>query len=381
MRREHRRTTRRTRIRILGAVLIASAIVWGTVALTSVLQGTDTETPVIPTSDPIAEDGASFLVAVTNDEDDATSIALVTAAEQSVARVVLFPPSLLATLPGFGENTLSNTTRFDGVELLEVTVANLLGTRIDASVALAAGDLDRVVQGDLVVDLAEPLFEPDGDGQVVVMGQGESARSIDEIVRLMTDPGGDDELTWLTRQGDVWEAMLAGGASEPDLFRRMAADAIGDGEAALGVLSAAGESAVLTVVPAIRIEPTGGEERYQLSGEIAADFVADSFAYLRIGEEPRDRVEVLNGNGQIGSTRPVAGTLIRQGYRVILTDNADRLDYADTRIIAHGREHQQAALSVREIIGRGEVSVEVRQPSGVVDVTIIVGRDLAADGG
>ena len=65
----------------------------------------------------------------------------------------------------------------------------------------------------------------------------------------------------------------------------------------------------------------------------------------------------------------------------MLTDNADRLDYDTTRIIAHGREHQEVALEVREVIGRGDVSVEVLQPSGVVDLTIIVGRDLVANGG
>ncbi len=66
---------------------------------------------------------------------------------------------------------------------------------------------------------------------------------------------------------------------------------------------------------------------------------------------------------------------------MVITDNADRDDYEVTRIIAQGRENQEAAVAIRELIGRGDVSIEVRQPSGVVDVTIVVGEDLPAGQG
>ncbi len=53
---------------------------------------------------------------------------------------------------------------------------------------------------------------------------------------------------------------------------------------------------------------------------------------LRAGERPR--VEVLNGNGRIGATRVVAEAVVRRGFRVVRTDNADRFDYATTLVIA-----------------------------------------------
>jgi len=89
-------------------------------------------------------------------------------------------------------------------------------------------------------------------------------------------------------------------------------------------------------------------------------------------------VEVLNGNGRIGTTGPIAALLVDKGYRIVKTDNADRDDYAETRVIAQGREQQQNAIDVQRILGSGEVLVEVRQPSGIVDLTIIVGRDIPA---
>jgi len=378
---QRREQSRSARWKIAGAIILAALIVLATVVLTSFLTGSDEDPAASPHAEPVAEEGASMLIGITADDGTAASIAVVSAAAQATPRLALLPPSILATLPGYGENTLANTTRFAGGELLDVTLANLLGIRVDATLTVDAAELANALAQDLTVELREPLLEVDGDARIVAMAAGTATRTPQEAVRLVVDRGGDDELTWLQRQGAVWEAVLAAGAEDSELLERLVDLTTGDIEAARSALNAAAADAVVTVVPATRIEPTGGEERYQLSGEVATEFVAQSMPYLALAQEPRVRIEVLNGNGQIGSTRPVAGALIRRGFRVILTDNADRLDYDETRIIAHGREHQAAALVVREIVARGEVSVEVRQPSGVVDVTIIVGRDLGSNGG
>ncbi len=378
-RRDRRRHARRVRGKVVGALLIAVAIVWLTVAITSLLTGREEDSADAPGPEPVPADGASLLIAVTGPDGQATSIGLLAAAEQAAPRLVLLQPSILSTLPGFGENTLANATRFDGIGLLENTVANLLGVRIDAAIALDVDAVTGAVAEELMIAIADPLFRQDGDAQVVVIAPGESLRSADQIARLLTDRGTDDELTWLERQGAVWRAVLE--AADPPMIERLLQYAGGDLDAARAALTAAAVDAVVTAVPATRIEPTGGEERYQLSGEVAASFVAESLPYLQLAEEPRVRVEVLNGNGVIGSVRPIAANLIRRGYRIILTDNADRLDYDETRVIAHGRENQESAIAVQDIIGIGQVAVEVRQPSGVVDLTIIVGQDLAPIGG
>ncbi len=376
--RERRRLRRQARRKIGGAVVLAAVIVYGAVYLTSRIR-TDAEPETAASIEPVTAEGASILLAVFGPDGEARSIALLAASEGATPRLILLPPSLLTVIPGFGENVIGNASRFGGLETLELTVANLLGARIDAAAGWEAADFASLIGGPLPVEIDKPLLAEDGDAQVVVAGPGLADRSPDQLVRLLTDAGTDDEITWLTRQGAVWQAILT--ASDTETLRRLAQGATGDLVAAQATLGAAADEAAATVVPVTRIEPTGGEERYQLSGEIAAEFVSQTVPYLALAPEPRVRVEVLNGNGRIGAVRPVAAALIRTGFRVILTDNADRLDYPETRIIAQGREHQEAAIGVQRILGLGQVSVEVRQPSGVVDLTIIVGQDLATDGG
>ena len=72
----------------------------------------------------------------------------------------------------------------------------------------------------------------------------------------------------------------------------------------------------------------------------------------------------------------MAEALIESGYRVVFTDNAERQDFTISRVIAQGSDHQEAAVAVQRLLGTGEVFLEQRQPSGVVDLTIIVGSDL-----
>jgi len=156
---------------------------------------------------------------------------------------------------------------------------------------------------------------------------------------------------------------------------------VGDSETALQTVLAAAQDPdlVMTAVPVRRIEAAGGDtERYQLPSSAASAFVSDRFSYLVIRADPRPRVEVLNGNGRIGTTGPIAALLVDQGYRIVKTDNADRDDFAETQVIAQGLEHQQDAIDVQRLLGSGEVLLELRQPSGIVDLTIIVGRDIPA---
>ncbi len=358
----------------MGATLIV-----GTSVLLSWMSLRDDSDPA-PEVGPLGDSGSSLLVILTDENGSATSLALIVAHPDDVSRLVLFPPSLLTTLPGFGDNEIANVTRFAGVELAETTVANLLGIRIDASVGMEAGAFATSVGSPLPVELSTALLVPSGDVSVVAAAEGTAERDAEMLATLLTTQGEGDQLAWLDRQGSVWRAVMEVAADDA-VVRRLTAGAVGDLPAAVRVMTAAARDPglVITAVPASRIERTGGDtERYSLSGEVAAAFVEDRFPYLQLRSEPRPRVEVLNGNGRIGTTAPIAAVLVDAGYRIVRTDNADRDDYETTQVIAQGREHQQDALDVQDILGRGEVLLEVRQPSGVVDLTIIVGRDIPA---
>lgn len=369
------RGRRRIAVALVGAMLIVGTSVvftWLT------LRETGGSAPDVG---PPPESGSAALIVITDDDDRADSIALLVAHPTEGSEVVLFPPSLLAILPGFGESEIADVIRFNGPALAATTTTNLLGVRVDAVVHLDGAGFAAAVNKPLVVDLPNPLLQPEADGLTVLAAEGPSERAPDMLAMLLTNEGDSDQLAWLDRQGSVWRAMLRAVDEDAAIAQRLTLGAEREPETALqAVLAAAGDQdLVVTAVPVRRIEAAGGDtERYQLPSSAAAAFVADRFPYLVIREEPRPRVEVLNGNGRIGTTAPIAAVLVERGYRIVKTDNADRDDYAETRIIAQGREHQEDAIAVQRILGSGEVLLEVRQPSGIVDLTIIVGRDIPA---
>ena len=369
------RGRRRIGLAVVGAVLIIST----SVALTWLTLRDPVE--LEPDVGPPPATGASTLLVITDEDGRADSTVLLVAHPTDGSEVVLFPPSLLAILPGFGESEIADTIRFNGPALAGTTVTNLLGVRVDAVVHLDGASFAAAIGQPLTVELTNPLLQPDADGLTVLAAEGSSDREPEMLATLLTNEGDSDQLEWLDRQGSVWRATLRAVEGDAAIAERLTIGASGEPDTALqAMLAAAGDAdLVVTAVPVRRIETTGGStERYQLPSSAAASFVTERFPFLIIRAEPRPRVEVLNGNGRIGTTGPIAALLVEYGYRIVKTDNADRDDYAETRIVAQGREHQQDAIDVQRILGSGEVLLEVRQPSGIVDLTIIVGRDIPA---
>jgi hypothetical protein len=368
------------RRRRIALAVVGSLLIVGTSVGLSWLTLREKAEPATDVGLPSAS-GASALFVITGENDRADSIALLVAHPTEGSEVVLFPPSLLAILPGFGESEIADTIRFNGPALAGTTVTNLLGVRVDAIVLLDGAGFAAAVGKALTVELANPLLLPEGDGFTVLAAEGASERGPDMLATLLTNEGDSDQLEWLDRQGSVWRATLRAIETDAAIAERLTIGATGASDAALqAMIAAAGDpDLVVTAVPVRRIEAAGGStERYQLPSSAAAAFVAERFSYLVIRAEPRPRVEVLNGNGRIGTTGPIAAVLVDKGYRIVKTDNADRDDYAETRIVAQGREYQQDAIEVQRILGSGEVLLEVRQPSGIVDLTIIVGLDIPA---
>jgi hypothetical protein len=366
------------RRRVLLALLGALVIIAASVAISLVAHNRSSTTTSLQTVPP--ETGASLLIAVTDATGRDLSLALIGAQERT-ATVALFPPGLLTVLPGFGDRVISDVTRFGDDDLPALTVANLLGVRVDATARITVDELAGLLGTDLTVDLTSPLVVADGSSEIVEMDVGSAPRTAREIIRLFTVQGVGTQLEWLDRQGSVWRALFDRMNSNAQLVQGVLGRVVGDPalakEALVGVASAADPQ--LTAVPAERIERPGGDtELYQMGGEEATVFATERYPYLQFTTGERPRVEVLNGNGRIGTTRPVAAALIRHGFRVVRTDNADSSDYEESQVISQGREHQQAALDARVVLGRGEVLIEVRHPSGVVDVTIIVGQDIPA---
>lgn len=85
------------------------------------------------------------------------------------------------------------------------------------------------------------------------------------------------------------------------------------------------------------------------------------------------RVIVYNGAGVPGIAGQAAQQLIRSGFRVIDTKNAERFDYKTTEITVK-RGDRVRGDKVREALGTGTVSVEI-STADVTDVIVVIGKD------
>ncbi|NNF69303.1 MAG: LytR C-terminal domain-containing protein [Acidimicrobiia bacterium] len=324
----------------------------------------------------------SLLLIVVDDAGRGLSFGLLTNADEADATLSLLPPSLFAILPGYGDFNLSDAMIFEGPELASLTVSNVLGIRIDETVVIGPGQLAGSLDDPIQVDLPIPLIVDQGNGsQVVVAQAGPQLRAPDQAETIMVTAGIGTELEWMQRQAAVWDGFLAAIGSDPDVAPRLGALTI-DPQAVTGALAASAASAPnVTLLPVSRVAVAGADEGFKVDAAAAADFVVERMPHviLRAGERPR--VEILNGNGRVGTTRAVAESLVRRGFRVINTDNADNFDFDTSLVISQGRENRVFADEVLGILGTGDIQLELRAPSGVVDLSIIVGHDIPAGEG
>jgi hypothetical protein len=86
---------------------------------------------------------------------------------------------------------------------------------------------------------------------------------------------------------------------------------------------------------------------------------------------------VQNGSGEPGVGEKVAVELIPAGFRVVLSQNAQSFDVISTEVFANGLDHEGEAKAARHALGVGRVRVS-QVPSGVGDITIVVGKDFTA---
>ena len=87
------------------------------------------------------------------------------------------------------------------------------------------------------------------------------------------------------------------------------------------------------------------------------------------------QVQVLNGCGVAELAQQAARQLRLHGLDVVALGNADSQGYRETLILVR-RGHPTVGREVRAALGRGLV-LEQRDPSQLVDVTVILGSDYA----
>ncbi|MEE9298015.1 MAG: LytR C-terminal domain-containing protein [Acidimicrobiia bacterium] len=328
-------------------------------------------------------ESASVLLVLGSGEEDA-AFALLVADPSGPPLLVVLPQDLLLAVPGFGEFRLVDALIFGGPDLAALAVTNQFGIRIDGVSALPAGSIARAGTGSVAVELSAPLFVEAADGSVSrVVPDGITEVDSDQLEALLVTEGAGDGFEWLQRQAGVWRAILDSVAADPGVADRItAAGGAGAADAAdLLVTVAADPEALIATVPVLGAQSVTGVDALFPAGNQADDFVRQRLGHLLLRPEGRPRIEILNGNGRIGTTASVATILVRDGYRLIRTDNADHFDYEETLVVAQGDQAEQAARDIVDILGRGLLFLEVQAPSGVVDVSIIVGHDIPSGEG
>lgn len=263
------------------------------------------------------------------------------------------PFDLTLTVPGQGEVPASSVAQFGG-DSVRLAVANTFGVwakhfaRVDLEGLAAA--VDRT--GRIRVQVPGSYATDAG-----TLGPGAMRLSGDQIAALLSVRGQGAEARWASvvqallrvpvrfGHGDVAETDGLGGV------RRVLRGARGAGLATFPTQTIGG-----TVV--IPLQP-------DLDRQVGRHF----------GSRPPIPVIVQNGVGMAGLGEQVAALLLPMGFRVVVSQNAEPFGLERTQVVANGRRAIDEARRVREALGIGRIGVS-RVPSGVGDITIIVGEDF-----
>jgi hypothetical protein len=395
---EERKKRQRTRSALIGGTLV----VVGSIALGALLlaltdtNGTgnrdETGSRTQAGKDPITTTLLFGTREQAGNEGGAVWIALASFdSEREKGALVYVPAHTAAEIPGRGLHGVGDALATGGVPLLLSSTENLMGIDIDRYVELSDSDARVLFNaiGPIAVEVPDEVRVPVGRNQArLLFTRGLQRLAPQFLVRLLYVVGleGDDaELG--ARHLAFWDALFETFVEDPQALGRAvrgAGDALAESDAdasehadvftALAALD--DEDRALATLPVQQITPPGGEELYQADADEVAAFVGEIVGPESVAAD-EIQVQILNGNGVPGIGQEVARRLIAHGFRVLLTGNAQRLDYKRTLIVTYDSspEGQAMAERARELLGVGEVQVAA-QPQDIVDLTIVVGRDF-----
>lgn len=347
-----------------------------------------------PATQPVEDDLITYLVVGTVSKTagaEARWITVIGVDEVAgTASVVYLPASTAYEVPGRGLQGIGDALASGGISLVKVSAENLLGFPIDHFLELPVTRAQKLFEqtGDLTVNVpAEVRVAAGRDAEQVLLEPGEQVLSPSLQAVLLYELGADGDQGELgQRHLSFWQAFLEAQSADPESL----------GAAVVAVSETLSDSAAsneeqseffadlastptddVTIAPLpVEQEVVGETELYSTSDTDVRAFVEETFGDLPALED-EVRVQILNGNGVPGIGEEVAGKLVGEGFRVVLSGNAERLDYEDTRIVIYEStpEAEASGERVRELLGVGEVQVSVQQ-QGIVDLTIVVGRDF-----
>ncbi len=331
-----RHTTRRDTVAGWLAPLLTAMMVLGAVLAGGLLLARGGRTTRPPA--PVVVKPSSLLLLELRTADG-TLLAVVGAGGTRHPAALTIPPTVLITIPGQGDGSTGDAADLPGSDAA-TAISNLLGAWIPHYAVFDPTHLG------LVVDRA---------GGIQLFG---SPKSGADIASAVATRGPARQLTWRETLGALFAADAAW----------TSADLIGSDDVALAAqLLTQAAGATMDTLPSLKV--TAGFLRPDY--EAIASMVGERFGLS--GQVPI-RVMVLNGTGAPGVGGAVARNLIPGGFRLVVSGNAMRFNHKVTLMVATSADSMAAAQHVRKLLGVGRVSVS-GVPSGLADVTILVGED------
>jgi hypothetical protein len=268
---------------------------------------------------------------------------------------VPIPSNLVIVVPGQGETPAKGVGALPGSSI-QVALSNVMGTWVGEYAVMDIPQLQAVVDraGGITVNLAVPEATSAG-----VIGPGPVQVDGDQVAALLSMKGGDSD--------ERWQQVLSGLLATGPTVRRAdltSASSVGGVQEVLDATTAA------EVLP-MPLNTVAG------TAAIPAQPQFDELLASTWQTVPPTPVIVQNGSGAPGVGEEVARRIIPAGFRVVISQNATSFDVAHTDIIANGLVHVNDARRVRKALGVGLVQAS-RVPSGIGDITIVVGKDFTA---
>ncbi len=362
---------------ILPLVVLVASLVGLYVIAGDRLRGSDDGAPLPTGADAVASvatAGPSALLVQLDEGGAAVAFTLLALDGDAGGTVVFVPASTMVEIPGFGLDELRRAVELGGVQLASLSLANLLSLDFAHVTVLNAADWRATTRALGTLSVANParLDRVADDGRVEVLWpQGPIDLTSDEIAGFLAVRAIEEtDLERMVRHQAFWTAYLTARSG----ILGTADDPTADVDAFLDEAAVRAEALDYRILP---VETVGGpDELYGVDTAGLTDLLAVIAPTDGTDPSSRVRVQVLNGVGTPGLAEPVTARLLPTGAVVQLTGNALEFDHDVTQIVYYRDEHIESALRIRDELGVGEV-VKQRDPIDVVDITVVVGRDLA----
>jgi hypothetical protein len=295
------------------------------------------------------------------------------------------PARSTTTKPRSGSNTTTLSAAFaaNGQPDLTQLAANIVGLSFEQVVLLNDDALAQFIApaGPLTMHNPDRLVEADASGKTkVVFPAGDLTLQATDVPRyLALRNSNESDLARLARHQLVWQAWLAAvkSSSNPNVVPGETSSGLG--RYVRGLAKGNAQFSSLPVTPQVDAA-TGNETFVPDTNRISA--LTTSFVPLPTPANPGDRVRVrlLSGVGPVDVSALVAIRLVPPNAQVVIVGNADRFDYATTKIVYYDDGFAPSASELQNLLGVGDITKSTT-PADSEDVTIIIGQDLVTKQG